>query len=124
MNYKGKIAVFNYVTVFSDCSVGVWVIEDVNKSQWSDKETFVLPTDFPHDYGFMMGGTGRSGKVWLRMANLSWNQPLHFYSYDLEGNEITRKIQISPSLLGSFKQTDSLLATLWDDTESIMYLET
>jgi len=124
MNYKGKIAVFNYVTVFSDCSVGVWVIEDVNKSQWSDKKTFVLPTDFPHDYGFMMGGTGRSGKVWLRMANLSWNQPLHFYSYDLEGNEITRKIQISPSLLGSFKQTDSLLATLWDDTESIMYLET
>ncbi|EFH54117.1 predicted protein [Arabidopsis lyrata subsp. lyrata] len=82
--------------------VRVWVIEDVNKSQWSHKKTFVLPTDFAQTYDFVMGGTGHSGK----------------------GNEITRKIEISPSLLGSFKQTDLLLPTLWDDTESIMYLET
>ncbi|CAL9246673.1 unnamed protein product [Arabidopsis halleri] len=103
--------------------VRVWVIEDVNKSQWSDKKTFVLPTDFAHTYDFVMGGTGHSGKVWLRKENLSWNQPLHFFIYDLVGNEITPKIEISPSLLGSFKQTDLLLPTLWDDTESIMYLE-
>ncbi|KAG7560575.1 F-box-like domain superfamily [Arabidopsis thaliana x Arabidopsis arenosa] len=124
MNYNGKIAVFDYVTIFSDCSVRVWVIEDVNKSQWSHKKTFVLPTDFAHKYDFVMGGTGHSGKIWLRKENLSWNQPTHFFIYDLVGNEITRKIEISPSLLGSFKQTDLLLPTLWDDTESIMYLET
>lgn len=68
----------------------VWVIEDADKSQWSDKKLFVFHV------------SQMSGKVWLRAEDLTRNQPAHFFNYDLKRNEITPRIEIRPSLLGHF----------------------
>lgn len=72
----------------------------------------------------MIGGTRDSGKVLLTKENLKPNAPALFFIYDLERNEITRRIEIRPSLRDSFKETNKFLIVFWEHIDSIMYLKT
>ncbi|VYS60162.1 unnamed protein product [Arabidopsis thaliana] len=127
MNYQGKVATCQYMRLASDGFVDVCVLEDADKSQWSNKKTFVLPIsqmNFVHGDRLVVGASRDSGKVLLRKANLLRNQHARFFLYDLERNEIARRIEIRPSLLGSFNKTNQFLKVFWDHIDSIMYLET
>ncbi|CAL9216001.1 unnamed protein product [Arabidopsis halleri] len=127
MNYKGKVSVFQSLSFFRDGIVDVWVLEDAGRSQWSDKKAFVLP-DFPmnfvHGDRLWMGGTSRSGELWLSKASRLQNQQAHFFIYDLERNEITQRIVIRPLVGVVFKENRWVVSVFSDDIESIMYLET
>lgn len=120
MNYNGKVAVFDYLTVLNNGIVNVWVLEDADKSQWSKKKTLFIDVsqmNFFRGSRLVVGGTSRSGDVIMRSPRGC------LFIYDWERNEIAQRIDIRPSLLGSFKETDCLWSTFWDDIESIMYLE-
>ncbi|CAA0385896.1 unnamed protein product [Arabidopsis thaliana] len=112
MNYQGKVATCQYMRLASDGFVDVCVLEDADKSQWSNKKTFVLPIsqmNFVHGDRLVVGASRDSGKVLMRKANLLRNQHARFFLYDLERNEIARRIEIRPSLLGSFNKTNQFL---------------
>lgn len=127
INYQGKVATCEDTLLSSDGIVDVCVLEDADKSQWSNKKTFVLPVsqmNFVHGDRLVIGGTRDSGKVLLTKENLKPNAPALFFIYDLERNEITRRIEIRPSLRDSFKETNKFLIVFWEHIDSIMYLKT
>ncbi|KAG7565399.1 F-box-like domain superfamily [Arabidopsis suecica] len=127
MNYQGNVATIENTLLSSDGTVDVCVLEDADKNQWSNKKTFVLPVskmNFVHGDRLVMGGSRDSGKVLLTKANLIRDQPARFFIYDLERNEITRRIEIRPSLLGSFNKTNHFVRFFWQHIDSIMYLKT
>ncbi|KAG7560602.1 F-box associated interaction domain [Arabidopsis thaliana x Arabidopsis arenosa] len=77
VNYRGKLAVFEYSKLEVDASVDLWVMEDVKKKKWS-KNTLVLPLsqmNFVHGDQLVMQGTSRCGELRLGLKNLSACQP-------------------------------------------------
>ncbi|KAG2262265.1 hypothetical protein Bca4012_013089 [Brassica carinata] len=117
MNYQGKISLFE---VFDD-NVDIWTLEDAEKSIWSNMKSFVLPfsdMEFFSWSGMWRQGTSRSGEVWLGKTNFDRDL---FISYDLERNNITKRIEMNPLLN---ETVAAMYMYFWDDMESIMYLET
>ncbi|KAL1199889.1 putative F-box protein [Cardamine amara subsp. amara] len=125
MNYKGKIALFEYGNMWSNGSMDVWVLEDAGKSEWSSKKNFVLPSsqtvsvDMSH--AFLIQATSHSCEIRLAPERMSPRLP-HSAIYDLEKNKITKHIQVM-SLLDRLGMLPILETNFWDDTERIMYLE-
>ncbi|XP_010431269.1 PREDICTED: putative F-box protein At3g52320 [Camelina sativa] len=133
MNYKGRVAFYSNFKLLWRHSASprmeVWVLEDADKSQWSVAKTIFLPVsqmDFTlQGYQLRTDGTSRTGQLYyLKNGDLTPNQPVRFFGYDVERNEITRRIELKLSLLGFKKTKYWLWATFWDDVENIMYLET
>ncbi|KAG7560573.1 F-box associated domain type 3 [Arabidopsis thaliana x Arabidopsis arenosa] len=68
INYQGKVATCEDSLLSSDGIVDVCVLEDADKSKWSNKKTFLLPVsqmNFVHGDRLVIGGTRDSGKVLL-----------------------------------------------------------
>ncbi|KAJ0253536.1 F-box associated ubiquitination effector family protein [Hirschfeldia incana] len=123
MNYRGKLAVFDYSPhLASDPRLDMWVLED--DSQWSNKKTFTLPIpkiDVIIPYELSVLGTSRESTV--RVFSKTRYASLHALSDLYTGKK--REWVILPKLRERLPfETDSLHTTYWDDFESIMYLET
>ncbi|CAH8337671.1 unnamed protein product [Eruca vesicaria subsp. sativa] len=122
MNYRGKLAVFDYSHLVSEQRMDLWVLED--ESQWSDKNTFYLPIShinlvIPGELSVQ--GTNREGTVRVFSKTDYW---LLHAIYDLDRCKMTEGV-ILPELRERLPfETESLHTTYWDDFESIMYLET
>lgn len=126
VNYRGKLAVFEYSKLEVDASVDLWVMEDVKKKKWS-KNTLVLPLsqmNFVHGDQLVMQGTSRCGELRLGLKNLTACQSSWYVIYDMEKNKITRILEIIPPLHLMFLGINKGLQTTYceDDIESIMYL--
>ncbi|KAJ0253538.1 putative F-box protein [Hirschfeldia incana] len=126
MNYRGKIAVFEYSIslLATNGTMDLWTLEDGAKSIWSNKMSLVLPVseiDFASDNHLMMQSTTRSGEVRLAKATILCNQHVFYVTYDFEWNKITARFKFNPlsASIGTCLRTN-----FWHDTESIMYLET
>ncbi|CAH8268385.1 unnamed protein product [Arabidopsis lyrata] len=126
MNYKGKLAVFEYSSVLNSGSMDLWVVKDAGKSQWSNKKTIDLPIfqtrSLAMSNGVLIHATNHSCEIRLSSKEINIHKP-HSVIYDLEKNKITRHIQVM-NLFDSFCICKFLDVTFWDDIESIMYLET
>ncbi|KAL0714214.1 hypothetical protein Bca4012_021193 [Brassica carinata] len=126
MNYGGKIAVYEYSEslLATNGTVDLWTLEDGGKSIWSNKMSLVLPVSqmsFASYNHLKMQSTTRSGEVRLAKSTFVFNQHVFFVTYDFERNKITSRFKLKPSYasIGTCLRTN-----FWDDTESIMYLET
>nr|VDC62393.1 unnamed protein product [Brassica rapa] len=118
MNYRGKLAVFDYSCLERQDRMDLWVFED--DSQCWTKKTFALPISNLYIVSvgdLFVQGTSREGMIRCFIQNdavVSQNM-----IYDLEaGNFIEGFLSVilprRPSLPTSY---------FWDDFESIMYLE-
>lgn len=126
MNYGGKIAVFDYSVslLATNGTVDLWTLEDGGKSIWSNKMSLVLPVsqmNFASNNHLKMQSTTRSGEVRLAKATIVFNQHVFYVTYDFERNMVTSRFKLKPlsASIGTCLRTN-----FWDDTESIMYLET
>ncbi|CAN6977159.1 unnamed protein product [Brassica rapa subsp. trilocularis] len=122
MNYRGKLAVFDYSPhLASDLRLDLWVLEDV--SQWSNKKTFVLPIsniDVIIPGELSVKGTSREGMVMVfsKTDYCSLHLICDLYTCKkIEGVILSKLRERLPF------ETESLHTTYWDDFESIMYLE-
>ncbi|EOA25566.1 hypothetical protein CARUB_v10018911mg [Capsella rubella] len=122
MNYKEKLAVFEYSNTLNNLSMDVWVVMDAGKSQWSDKKTYVLPNfqTLAMSNRLLIQATSHSCEI--RLSKEDIYRPRSAI-YDLEKNKITRHIQVM-NLFDRFCISPLLDTCFWDDIESIMYLET
>ncbi|CAG7865301.1 unnamed protein product [Brassica rapa] len=126
MNYGGTIAVFEYSVLLlaTNGTVDLWTLEDGGKSIWSNKKSLVLPVslmNFASGNHLKMQSTTRSGEVRLAKASIVVNNHVFFLTYDFERNKITSRVKFNPL---SASIGTCLRSNFWDDTESIMYLET
>ncbi|KAL0847844.1 hypothetical protein Bca101_021091 [Brassica carinata] len=121
MNYRGKLAVFDYSHLVSEHRIDLWVLED--ESQWSNKKTFVLPIsdiDIVIPGELSVQGTSRDGAIRVFSKTDYW---LLHAIYVLDSCKMTGGV-ILPKLRERLPfETESLHTTYWDDFESIMYLE-
>ncbi|CAL9246667.1 unnamed protein product [Arabidopsis halleri] len=126
MIYRGKVAVFEYSRLMTECILDLWVVEDAGKSEWSHK-AFVLPShQLMQSLCFvelLMHNTSRSGKLRLSAGSFDKTKVSMHVIYDLDKNRVTGAVVIG-SLHPMFSGTGSLHTTLWDDVESIMCLKT
>ncbi|XP_020888485.1 putative F-box protein At3g52320 [Arabidopsis lyrata subsp. lyrata] len=125
MNYRGKIAVFECSRLITEGMLDLWVVEDAGTSKWSHKVS-VLPS---HQLmksldvsELVIRSTNRSGEVRLSGRIVDSIKMSMNVIYDLEKNRITRGVAMEP-LYPRFSGAGSLQTILWDDVESIMYLE-
>ncbi|EOA30647.1 hypothetical protein CARUB_v10013784mg [Capsella rubella] len=125
MNYRGKVAVFECSRLVTECMLQLWVVEDAGKSKWSHK-VFVLPC---HELRqsldineLLIRSTSRSGEVRLSRRRFDRSKTSINVIYDLEKNRIAGGVVMEP-LYPRFTCVGPLRAILWDDVESIMYLE-
>lgn len=117
MNYKGKLAIYEYLTLLNSGSMDVWVVNDAEKSQWSNKETLILPIFQTRSLALsnrlLIQATSHSCEIMLATENINIHKA-RTVIYDLEKNEITRHIQVM-NLYDSFCETRFLETTFWDD---------
>ncbi|KAF8052910.1 LOW QUALITY PROTEIN: hypothetical protein N665_1492s0014 [Sinapis alba] len=125
MNYKGKLAVFEYSSIMINGCIDLWFVEDAGKSGWSDKKSFVLPI-------FETNTLGMANRLLIQPTSHSmkfgWHPKKSVHNprsviYDLERCKITRLIN-GMRIVDRFRRSPFMQTTFWDDIESIMYLET
>ncbi|KAG7560579.1 F-box associated domain type 3 [Arabidopsis thaliana x Arabidopsis arenosa] len=125
MIYGGKVAVFEYSRLMTECILDLWVVEDARKSEWSHK-AFVLPShQLMQSLCFdelLMHNTCRSGELRLSAGSFDKTKVSMHVIYDLDKNRVIRGVVIG-SLHPKFSGTGFLHTTLWDDVESIMCLK-
>ncbi|KAG2298016.1 hypothetical protein Bca52824_034488 [Brassica carinata] len=88
INYNGKLGVVYYDDLSDDAvEFRVWVLEDVEKHEWS-KYAYALRGDklFPR-YVSVVGVISR-GEIVLSMADYTSEQPFYVYYFNPEGNTI------------------------------------
>ncbi|CAH8268362.1 unnamed protein product [Arabidopsis lyrata] len=126
MIYRGKVAVFEYSRLMTECILDLWVVEDARESEWSHK-AFVLPShQLMQSLRFdelLMHNTSRSGELRLSEGSFDKTKVSMHVIYDLDKNRVTRGVVIG-SLYPRFSGTGFSHTTLWDDVESIMCLKT
>ncbi|KAF3610855.1 hypothetical protein DY000_02046562 [Brassica cretica] len=85
-NYNGKLGVIYYDDLTHDAvELRVWVLEDVDKQEWS-KYSYTLRGDklFPH-YASVVGVIS-TGEIVLSMADYTSTQPFYIFYYNPEKN--------------------------------------
>ena len=126
MNYKGKLAVFEYSSIMINGSIDLWFVQDAGKSGWSDKKSFVLPIFETRTLSMasrlLIQPTSHSSEICLKPEEINRHNP-RCVIYDLERCKITRLIS-GMRIVDRFWGSTFMQTTFWDDIESIMYLET
>ncbi|EFH61805.1 predicted protein, partial [Arabidopsis lyrata subsp. lyrata] len=126
MNYREKVAVFEYSHLITEYILDLWVVEATGKSKWSHK-VFVLPCHQLRESlavdKLLIKGSSRSGEVRLSGRRFDRTKISVNAIYDLEKHRITQEVVIGP-LYPMFSLSGYLQTNLWDDFESLMYLET
>lgn len=126
MNYKGKLAVFEYSSIMINGSIDLWFVQDAGKSGWSDKKSFVLPIFETRTLSMasrlLIQPTSHSSEICLKPEEINRHNP-RCVIYDLERCKITRLIN-GMRIVDRFWGSTFMQTTFWDDIESIMYLET
>ncbi|CAL9221970.1 unnamed protein product, partial [Arabidopsis halleri] len=125
MNYREKVAVFEYSHLITEYILDLWVVEDTGKSKWSHK-VFVLPChqlreSLAVDKLLIKGTSRSSGEVRLSVRRFDRTKISVNVIYDLEKNRITQGVVIGP-LYPMFSRSCYLQTNLWDDFESLMYV--
>ncbi|KAG7578356.1 F-box-like domain superfamily [Arabidopsis thaliana x Arabidopsis arenosa] len=99
MNYRGKVAVFEWSRLITEGMLDLWVVEDAGTSKWSHKVS-VLPS---HQLmksldvsELVIRSTNRSGEIRLSGRIVDRNKMSVNVVYDLEKNRITRGVAIEP----------------------------
>ncbi|KAJ4868412.1 F-box protein [Raphanus sativus] len=90
INYNGKLGVIYYDDLTDDAiELRVWVLEDVEKQEWS-KYSYTLRGDklFPH-YASVVGVIS-TGEIVLSMAEYTSKKPFYIYYFNPERNTIRR----------------------------------
>ncbi|KAL0676911.1 hypothetical protein Bca4012_004892 [Brassica carinata] len=90
INYNGKLGVVYYDDLSDDAiELRVWVLEDVEKQEWS-KYAYALKVDklFPSYVSAV--GVISTGEIVLSMADYTSRQPFYVYYFNPEGNTIRR----------------------------------
>ncbi|KAG2298017.1 hypothetical protein Bca52824_034489 [Brassica carinata] len=90
INYNGRLGVVYYDDLSDDAvEFRVWVLEDVDKQEWS-KYAYTMRGDniFPR-YVSVVGAIS-TGEIVLSMADYTSGQPFYVYYFSPEGNTIRR----------------------------------
>ena len=90
INYNGKLGVVYYDDLSDDAiELRVWVLEDVEKQEWS-KYAYALKVDklFPSYVSAV--GVISTGEIVLSMAKYTSNQPFYVYYFNPETNTLQR----------------------------------
>ncbi|WZZ77948.1 hypothetical protein YC2023_098520 [Brassica napus] len=105
INYKGKLGVI-YNDDFTDDAIElrVWVLEDVEKHEWT-KYAYTLRGDklFPH-YASEVGVIS-TGEIMLSMADYTSKQPFYIDYFNPERNTI-RRVEIQASMFHVYKEEE------------------
>lgn len=90
INYKGKLGVI-YNEDFTDDAIElrVWVLEDVEKQEWS-KYAYTLRDDRFFLRDVFIVGVNSTGEIVLSMAKYTSNQPFYVYYFNPETNTLQR----------------------------------
>ncbi|AEE84248.1 F-box and associated interaction domains-containing protein [Arabidopsis thaliana] len=131
IEYYGKVALLNLSDLKRECTMNLWVMEDVEKNMWSEKTLVVHPSqmDIVKSTSLRVAGTTRNNEVILVPHNIRYTltgevivEPqnttlLYIFLYDLQKN-LMRKVEIKePPYHTKFWDVVGL-----DDVENFMYL--
>ncbi|KAF3519553.1 hypothetical protein DY000_02058725 [Brassica cretica] len=91
INYKGKLGVVYYDDQVDDDAIElrVWVLEDVEKQEWS-KYAYTLRDDRFFLRDVFIVGVNSTGEIVLSMAKYTSNQPFYVYYFNPETNTLQR----------------------------------
>lgn len=90
INYNGKLGVVYYDDLSDDAiELRVWVLEDVEKQEWS-KYAYALKGDKLFPSYVSVVGVISTGEIVLSMADYTSRQPFYVYYFNPEGNTIRR----------------------------------
>ncbi|KAF3547838.1 hypothetical protein DY000_02005087 [Brassica cretica] len=90
INYNGKLGVVYYDDLSEDAvELRVWVLEDVEKQEWS-KYAYGLKGDKLFPSYVSVVGVISTGEIVLSMADYTSGQPFYVYYFNSEGNTIRR----------------------------------
>ncbi|KAG2302033.1 hypothetical protein Bca52824_030684 [Brassica carinata] len=114
INYGGKIGV---VENPREGGFRLWVVEDVEKEEWS-MSTFHLPESYA-GIDFKAMDTFSSGEICL--VSKEWSDPFCLFYYNLEKKRM-RSVTIEGLPISDFKQIQALSVTVSDHYESLLSL--